>query len=261
MLSPRRGAAALFASLSLLLACAAPSAPPPAYPPVPSTKADTVVFGAIGAAGQWRLDTATVAFNFRDRSYGLDRHDGRYVYTRSFADSTGAAVLDVLTNEGFSRTTDGRATRLNEEASAAAREALNSVIYFAFLPRWLADPAARRAYEGLDTLRGRPLHRVRVTFAEDGGGPDFRDAFLYWFDADDGSLDYLAYSYATDGGGVRFRESYNERVAGGITVRDYRNYAPGEGVSIPLSRIGEAWAAGELELLSTVALEEVRVTR
>ena len=250
------------AFFALLAACATPDAPPPApYPPSPVTKADTVVYDAIAAAGQWGLDTATASFRFRDKTYGLDRRDGLYVYTRAFTDSTGAAVADVLTNEGFARTTDGRATRLNDEAGAAAREALNSVIYFAFLPRWLADPAARRAYEGLDTLRGQSLHRVRVTFSADGGGTDFRDAFLYWFDADDLSLDYLAYSYATDGGGVRFRESYNERAVGGVTVRDYRNYAPGEGVSLPLEQVAEAWAAGRLELLSTVALEDVRVTR
>ena len=255
-------------NLGLLLgACGAPAAESPA--PAPAgfpraaalTRADSIVFDAIAAAGQWGLDTATVTFAFRDRDYGLDRRGGRYVYTRAFTDSTGARVEDVLTNDDFTRSVNGRAAFLRPREDSSAREGLNSVVYFAFLPRWLADPAARRAYDGPDTLRDRAYHRIRVTFAEEGGGVDFRDEFLYWFDAEDLSLDYLAYTYATDEGGIRFRESYNEREVGGLTVRDYRNYRPGPGEDIGLGEIARAWEIGDLELLSTIALEDVRVVR
>lgn len=261
-LSPTLYALAL---LPLLGACTGADAPADAARfdvPPPRTPADSLVHAAIAAAGQWRLDTATVSFRFRDKTYGLDRRDGRYVYTRNYTDTaTGAEITDVLTNDDFARTTDARATSLKPEDRDAYREALNSVVYFAFLPRWLADVGAIREYEALDTLGGRPYHRVRVRFRETGGGTDFQDEFLYWFDVGDYSLDYLAYRYETDGGGVRFRESYNERAEGGIAVRDYRNYAPPEGASVALDDLAGAWTAGELELLSTVALEDVRVGR
>ncbi len=181
-----------------------------------------------------------------------------FVYTRSFVDTSGNDILDVLTNDGFQRRTNGRATRLSPKQDSSAREALNSVIYFAFLPRWLADEAAVREYEGLDTLRGRAYHRVRVGFRQNGGGVDFSDHFLYWFDVDDSSLDYLAYSYATNGGGVRFREAFNTRVVSGIMVQDYRNYAAEPEGTYSLEEIAGAWSSGRLELLSTVSLEGVR---
>ena len=251
--------------LALTIAACGPDAAdgPAGFPrPAPLTRADSLVHAAIAAAGQWRLDTATVSFRFRDRVYGLDRRDGRYVYTRTWTDTaTGAEVVDVLTNDDFLRTEDGRAARLKPADAERYGAAVNSVVYFAFLPRWLADPGAVRRYEALDTLGGRAYHRLRVRFRENGGGADFRDEFLYWLDAEDLSLDYLAYDYATDGGGVRFRESFNERAVGGVTVRDYRNFAPPEASSLTLDEMADAWLAGDLELLSTVALEEVRVGR
>ena len=226
--------------------------------PTPATEADSITFAAIDSAGLWGLDTSTVTFAFREGQYGLDVHDGVFVYTRSFVDTAGNDILDVLTNDGFRRRTNGRATSLRPAQDSSAREALNSVIYFAFLPRWLADDAAVRTYEGLDTLRGKAYHRIRVGFRQNGGGVDFSDHFLYWFDVADASLDYLAYSYETNGGGVRFREAFNTRVVSGLTVQDYRNYAAVPEGSVPLEEIAGAWSRGRLTLLSTVSLEGVR---
>lgn len=226
--------------------------------PAPATRADTIAFAAIDSAGGWLLDSSTVSFRFRESAFGLDRHGGRYVYTRDFVDTLGDRILDVLTDGQLTRRTNDRPTTLTPKQSRAARESLNSVIYFAFLPRWLADDAAVRTYEGRDTLRGRPYHRIRVTFEERGGGSDFRDQFLYWFDVDDASLDFLAYSYETNEGGVRFREAFNTRIVGGLTVQDYRNYRAEPELSVPLEEMAEAWSKGRLELLSTVSLEDVQ---
>lgn len=254
---------ALVAALVLVASCTE-ATPTPSVKiaagerPTPITKADSVVFAAIDSAGLWGLDTSTVTFAFREGQYGLDMHDGMYVYTRSFVDTSGSDILDVLTNDGFRRTTNGRATSLKPKQDSSAREALNSVIYFAFLPRWLADEAADRAYEGLDTLRGRAYHRVRVGFRQNGGGVDYGDQFLYWFDVDDLSLDFLAYSYATNDGGVRFREAFNTRIVSGITVQDYRNYAAEPEGTFTLDEMAKAWSKGKLELLSTVGLEGVK---
>ena len=236
---------------------------------VARTLADTVVFAAIEAAGGWALDTATVSFRFRGADYGVDLRGGTYVYTRAYRDSLGRSVDDVLTNTGFRRSIDGRAGRILVGAprdslarlDAAAREGLNAVVYFALLPRWLADGAARRHYEGTDTLRGRAYHRIRVTFVAEGGGVDHGDEFLCWFDTGDLSLDYLAYAYATDGGGLRFREAYNPRRVAGIVVQDYRNYSPPPEARLSLDGLAGAWERGNLELLSTVILEDVRVRR
>ena len=246
----------------LLAGCNTPQSPTPSAalfsPPTPVTQADSIVFAAIDSAGLWALDTSTVTFGFREGQYGLDMQDGNFVYTRSSVDASGNDILDILTNDGFRRQTNERATRLSPKQDSSAREALNSVVYFAFLPRWLADDAAERSYEGLDTLRDKAYHRIRVGFRQNGGGTDYGDQFLYWFDVADASLDFLAYSYETGKGGVRFREAFNTRIVSGITVQDYRNYAAEPEGRYSLKEIAGAWSKGRLELLSTVSLEGVR---
>lgn len=252
------------ALLALLMACQSQVDPTPTeaaatvIKPTPQSRADTIVFTAIEAAGGWGLDSSTLAFRFRDGVYGVDQRNGNYVYTRTFTDSLGREVDDLLSNDGFRRSVGGRRVQLSPKLDSSAREALNSVIYFALLPRPLADGAARRNYVGPDTLRGRAYHLIEVTFSPDGGGVDHEDRFLYWFDVADLSLDYLAYAYATNGGGVRFREAFNTRRVGGITVQDYRNYRADPEKSIPIDNMATAWSRGELELMSTVALEEVQ---
>lgn len=225
-------------------------------------RARTLLDSARAITGTDRLADAEVAFTFRDGRYTYARTpDGSFRYTRLRTDSTGAEHLDALDNDGLTRLTDGRPVSLPAKRQAAYANSVNSVIYFAFLPWALADEAARPRYQALDTLRGRPYHRLRVTFAEEGGGSDFEDEFLYWLDVDDLSLDFLAYSYEVDGGGVRLRESFNERSVDGLTVRDYRNYAAEPEGSVPLEGMAEAWEAGRLELLSVIALEDVEVVR
>jgi len=223
-------------------------------------RADSVISGAMQAAGSSLLDSATVSYRFRNNLMGYDNRGGRYVYTRSRQDSTGATIVDVLTNEGVSRSINGQARKLTPKQATAAAEGTNSITYFAFLPRALGDPAARNTYAGIDTIRGKAYHRIRVAFDETGGGNDFDDDFLYWFEKGDLSLDFLAYSYATDGGGVRFREAYNPRVVRGITMQDYRNYSTEPEGSVNLEGMLNAWRDGELKLLSEINLEDVRVS-
>jgi len=138
------------------------------------------------------------------------------------------------------------------------------VAYFALLPEPLGDPAVRPRYTGADTLGGVPYHRVAVRFRQKGGGRDWQDRFLYWFDQRDFSMDYLAYAYGLAGGedyGTRFREAFNTRRRGGVRFADYRNYTARTDSLPPgaLSRYARLLEADSLRRVSTVALDSVRV--
>ena len=84
-----------------------------------------------------------------------------------------------------------------------------------------------------------------MRFTEEDGGKDFEDVFLYWFDEQTFSMDYLAYSYITDGGGVRFREAFNKSEIGGIVFQDYINYKPEDKLT-PLEEMGTLLIKGNL---------------
>ncbi|MGY6558335.1 MAG: DUF6503 family protein [Nitritalea sp.] len=219
--------------------------------------AQRAVDRAILAHGGERFKEVEIAFQFRDREYTIFKSPEGFRYTRSFRDSLGA-VQDVLDNTGFTRFIAGEAVELTEKDRVAFTNSVNSVAYFAFLPYGLNDPAVIKTYEGEVQFGDASYERVRVAFQEEGGGEDFEDVFLYWFDRVTGEIAYLAYSFHTNGGGVRFREVIHRHDVGGLILLDYANYKPADPAT-PLEELEALFLAGELEMLSEIRMEEVRV--
>ncbi len=212
---------------------------------------------AQAAHGSEKLDRSTVAFAFRDRFYRAERQGGRYAYHRLFSDSTGE-VHDILTNDSFTRTVNSQPVALTQEQKQKFSSSVNSVFYFAYLPYFLNDAAVRKEHLGEAVLKGEPYTKVRVTFAEEGGGEDFEDEFVYWFHRDRHTLDYLAYTFQVDGGGTRFREAVNPREVNGIRFQDYINYKT-DSMQVPLEHYDRLYTNGHMTELSKVELENVRV--
>lgn len=219
--------------------------------------AQEVVDRAIETHGGRAYDHAHFRFRFRDRIYSWYRDGRRYEYRRIFTDTTGQTITDILNNQGFTRLVEGQPVELPEERSNAFTNSVNSVIYFAVLPYRLNDEAVRKEYLGETMIKGEPYHKVKVTFAQEGGGEDFEDEYIYWFHRDDYTMDYLAYSYHTEGGGMRFREAYNPRRIGGIRWQDYINYKPATS-DAQLEELDELYEQGQLEEISRIELEDIR---
>ena len=231
-----------------------------------SLDAEALIEEAIAAQGGAALDHAVVTFRFREARFRLERRGGRFSYARSYRDSLGRRVREVLTNDSLYRRVDGQRVSLPEEERSAMRTAVNSVAYFALLPYPLGDPAVQPDYAGRDTLGGVPYHRLAVTFREEGGGGDYQDRFLYWLREEDHALDYLAYAYGLGAGeerGTRFREAFNPRTVSGVRFADYRNYTAdslaGGFAPDQLARYGQLFEEGALEEVSVVALDSVSV--
>ena len=222
-----------------------------------SRTVEEVIARARAAHGADVLDHATVTFTFRGDRFTVERDGGRFSYTRSWTDSTGTAVRDVLSNDGLTRTVAGDTVALAEREFLIAEEAVNSVVYFFLLPYPLTDPAVQARLVGADTLRGSSYDRVEVTFEQEGGGRDYQDVFLYWFHRDDATMDFFAYSYEDSGGGARFRQALNPRVVDGVRVVDHLNFEADP--TRPLDGLGQLWAADSLALLSEIVHEGVEV--
>ena len=219
--------------------------------------AQQLVDEAIAAHGGAKYDRGVVSFKLRDRQYRALRDGGAFVYSRTFTDSTGQRVHDVLRNSGFTRTVNGVEVELPEEKQKAYAASVNSVIYFALLPYFLNDPAVQKAYLGEVTIKGEPYYKVKVTFTQEGGGESHEDVYVYWFHQQRHTMDYLAYSFKEDGGGTRFRQATNPRTINGIRFQDYVNYTLKE--DLPLGNYDRAFEAGKLEKVSDIVLEAVEV--
>ena len=221
--------------------------------------AQRIVDKAIQAHGGEKYNHSVVSFRFRDRQYRSQRDDGAFEYSRTFTDSTGQQVYDVLRNSGFSRTIKGTELTLPEERKAAFTASVNSVVYFALLPYFLNDDAVQKEYAGEAIIKGEPYYKVRVTFAQQGGGEDHEDTYMYWFHQQRYTMDYLAYTFREENGdeGSRFRVAVNPREVGGIRFQDYINYTSKP--QILLEKYDSAYEAGRLEKVSDINLEGVAV--
>ena len=222
------------------------------------TEAQKIVDKAIEAHGGESYWNSKVEFDFRNIHYTILKTPDRFEYIREFSDSTGN-VKDLLNNDGFVRTVNGaKIDTLSEEWIGKYSRSVNSVAYFAYLPYGLNDPSVFKTSLGETEINGEKYNLIKVTFAEEGGGDDFDDEFLYWIGIEDSIVDYMAYSYHTDGGGVRMREVSGVNEVGGIRFQNYLNLKPAD-ESVSVEKMQELYESGDLELLSEINLENISV--
>ena len=224
------------------------------------SKADQIIREAIVRHGGEALKKARVDFDFRNRHYSGKGIGANFEYERIFKDSSGAEVLDKLTNDAFKRFIDGKETPISSKDSAAYSNSVNSVLYFALLPFFLEDPAVHSTYLGTAQLEGGTYDKIKVVFSEEDGGKDFEDEFVYWVHQEEKTMDFLAYNYLTDGGGARFRKAYNIREIKGVRFADYINFKP----MIPsraVAQFDSLFEVGGMKELSRIELEHIKVAR
>jgi hypothetical protein len=224
-------------------------------PPDPAARA---VADAIERHGGEIFQTMDVTFSFRDARFRVIQDGSLFRYERRLPGPAGEEVLETLSNDGIERVVDGSPVALDQADRRRIATAVNSVVYFGFLPFRLQDPAVVLRDLGEVSVHDRPYRKVEVTFQEEGGGVDWEDRFVYWFHRDDRTLDYLAYRYFRDGGGTRFRRAVNRREVGGLLLQDYENYAGIREVE-DIADYDGLLERGQLRLVSVVELEDVVV--
>ena len=217
------------------------------------------VRSSIEAHGGDLFEAMEARFTFRDAHFTVWRQDGAFRYERVYTDEGGSVIREWMTNQETGREVDGEPRPLSAQERAAVETAVNSVVYFGFLPFRLLDDAARHRDLGTTEFEGRTYRKVEVTFEQEGGGADWEDRFVYWFDDQEHTLDYLAYRYYRDGGGTRFRRAVNRRNVGGLLLQDYENYTAAAGEVDDIADYDRLAARGELQLVSTIPLEGVEV--
>jgi hypothetical protein len=216
-----------------------------------------IIDKAIAASGGEKYLQSTIEFDFRDRHYVAQRDGGKYSYERIFKDSANI-VHDFLTNDGFKREINNTLAEVADSMKTKYTASVNSVIYFALLPYGLNDPAVQKKWIGETSIEGVGYYVVQITFAQQGGGEDYEDVFLYWINKKDFAIGYLAYSFKENNIiDYRFRRAYNPRSVNGISFVDYINYKPKGKTQI--MELEGLFKKGELEVLSKIELINIQV--
>jgi hypothetical protein len=220
--------------------------------------AQSIIDDSIVSHGGEVYNSLNVEFDFRAKHYVIKTNGDEYQYGRHQIDSSGVKIVDILTNDSFARNMNDKEVSVPDSMVVKYSNSINSVAYFFLLPAPLNDAAVNKKLLADVNIKGQAYHQVEVTFAQEGGGEDFQDRYIYWIHTKSKTVDYLAYSYEVSGSGVRFREAYNVRTKNGLRFCDYRNYGF-EDTKTSLEKLPTLFEAGSLPLLSSIENENVVV--
>jgi hypothetical protein len=220
----------------------------------------SIIDKTIAASGGDKYLHSTIEFDFRGRHYISNREGGKFSYERIFKnekDST-QTIHDVVFNDGFKRFVNDTLTTVPDSMAVKYTSSVNSVLYFALLPYGLNDASVKKKFLGETNLENKSYYKIEITFAQEGGGEDHEDQFIYWINTADYTIGFLAYSYAEDDGiGYRLRKAYNSRKVNGVLFSDYINYAPNG--KIQLEDLEELYKKNELKELSRIENTNIQV--
>ncbi|WP_375444427.1 DUF6503 family protein [uncultured Fibrella sp.] len=222
----------------------------------PTKNAQTIIDEAIEAHGGDAWQNKRIEFDFRQFHLTLKQQGGRFTYERTHSDSAGVRIREVLTNDSFARFLNNKPQTLDTAQIGKYSRAVNSVAYFVLLPFKLRDPAVLAEYVGESQIGGQRYDKVQVRFKADGGGKDHGDTFVYWFNQQTHTMDYLAYSE----GGPRFRKAINPQTVGGIRFQDYINYKGDDKDTTSVGTYDKRYEANQLPELSRIEQKNIRVT-
>lgn len=221
--------------------------------------AQFIVDRSIEVSGGNLYSKSDISFDFRDRSYSSESLDNQKILKRRLKNDS-IDILDIKSPKKFERFSNGTSVILPDSTANTYANSVNSVHYFAYLPYGLNDPAVKKELLGKVNIGDSEYYKIVITFEEAGGGDDFDDVYVYWFNTETFKPDFLAYEFHVNGGGQRFREAFNERVVGGIRFVDYKNYKPTTS-DFSIYDIDSLYGSNDLELLSEIKLENIEVSQ
>ena len=225
-----------------------------------SPDVNQVLKNAVSAHGGEQFDQLEVTFDFRGTPYRLIKDGGKFRYERTRADSSGNKILEGMDNNGAYKLINGIEQSITSREDSLLKYSINAVRYFAVLPLQLINKAVVPEYIGSSEILGKKYHKIEITFRSEGGGSDYQDRYIFWFEQDTYRMDYFAYYYHVNGGGSRFRKVVNTRNFNGILLSDQINYTS-EKISTNIEDYDKEFLAGNLKEVSQIKLENLKVEK
>jgi len=217
--------------------------------------AQKIINKSIVFYGMDKLDQKTISFDFREKHFLVQLNGGKYFYESTFSNDSLGQIKDQLSNRGFTREISDIIIPISSKDSLRYAAAVNSVVYFALLPLKLNDAAAQKKYLRTVKIKNKNYEQIEVTFNKANGGKDFDDVYYFWFDAQDYSMDYFAYS----SGGNRFRAVSSIKESKGLKLQNYTNYKASDNEKTKLLDYGAIYEQNKLIKLSEINLEHLKV--
>ena len=220
--------------------------------------ADEIVNEAIVSSGWNKFKNNDIEFDFRGIHYKVFHNNGRFIYEKIYVDTTQGIIREGMTNDSTYKELNGLEILLEEAQINKIRSSINQVVYFNLLPYKLNDAAVNKKFAGESFINGKEYYKVKVTFDEEGGGDDYNDWFIYWFEKNTKEMDYFAYYYHTNGGSSRFRAVKKQHIVNGFTFYDWENFTSDE-IGEEIENYDKLFIEGKLEKVSDIELRNIEV--
>ena len=217
--------------------------------------AQKIIDKSIAFYGMDKLNQKTISFDFREKHFLVRLNGGNYFYESTFTTDSLGKVKDQLSNKGFVRQVNGLVCPQLEKDSINYMAAINSVVYFALLPLKLNDAATQKKYLRTIKIKDKNYEQIQVSFSVQNGGKDHDDVFYFWFDSNDYSMDYFAYS----SGGNRFRAVSAIKEVNGLKLQNYINYKALENEKNKLLDYSSVYEQNNLIKLSEINFENIKL--
>ena len=214
-----------------------------------------IIQKAIENSGKAKVFDHKISYKFRDKTYISEGNCGQFKMIR--IDSS-RGIKDVYFKNELKRTVNGKAVELPDSTATRIKTSINSVNYFIHLPYRLEDPAVQVKRLANDTINNKVYYQLEVKFKEKGGGEDFQDVYRYWFNQNNYSMDYLAYTFVENGGGMRFRAKRFENKINDVVFQDYNNFKPTSN-AMQINMLSSAYQKNKLEKVSEIIIKSVSV--
>jgi hypothetical protein len=220
--------------------------------------AQEIVDKSIEVSGGKAYKNSKITFDFRGKNYISETINSLKTLKR-IQKNDSVNLIDVLSSSGFTRYQNDTLVALHDSLATKYGNSVNSVHYFSKIPYGLNASAVHKELLGETEIKGKLYYKIKVTFDQAGGGDDFDDTYVYFFNKNTFKPDYLAYDFHVNGGGMRFREAFNERYINGIRFVDYNNMKPIDNTGSVL-QVDSLFTYNRLKLLSKIELKDVNVS-
>ncbi|KAB2840392.1 MAG: hypothetical protein F9K45_09035 [Melioribacteraceae bacterium] len=218
-----------------------------------------IVNEAITNSGWDRFNNTNVEFDFRGTHYKIFHNNGNYVYEKIFLDTAQGIIREGMTNDSTYKELNGLSILLDEKETARIRNSINQVVYFNLLPYKLNDKAVIKNYIGESTVNDKEYYKIRITFSESGGGDDYDDWYIYWFEKNTKAMDYFAYYYTIKGeSATRFRVVKKVHSINGFIFYDWENFTSEE-IGEQIENFDKLYTEGKVKKVSDIELNNIEV--
>lgn len=218
-----------------------------------------IVNEAIKSSGWDKFKNNDIEFDFRGIHYKIFHNNGNYVYEKIFLDTAQGIIREGMTNDSTYKELNGLSILLDENETARIRNTINQVVYFNLLPYKLNDNAVVKNYIGEAIINDKEYHKIKVTFSEAGGGDNYDDWYVYWFEKNTKAMDYFAYYYTINGeNSERFRAVKKVHNINGFTFYDWENFTSDE-IGEQIENFDNFYIDGKVKKVSDIELNNIEV--